>query len=118
MSSSAARIVEMTAYHNGPHGCTHSEFLHSTGNESVFHLSVEECALKQRMFDCFRTQFHVLQWFPIGIEKFRFAPDYDFTAVPHAGALYYENFPWGIRGEEWRNRAREALHELRSRTFA
>jgi N-acetylglucosamine malate deacetylase 2 len=114
LSGSAARIMEMTAYHNGPHGCSYNEFLNPTANESVFHLTASERALKQRMFDCFKTQFHVLQWFPIGIEKFRFAPRYDFTIPPHPGALYYELFPWGVSGEEWRTLAGEALQSLHS----
>jgi N-acetylglucosamine malate deacetylase 2 len=116
LSSLSARIMEMNSYHNGPRGCTYHEFLNSTGEESIFHLTSEERALKRRMFDCFKTQFHVLQWFPIGIEKFRFAPRYDFTAAPHPGALYYELFPWGVSGDEWRTLAREALESLRSTT--
>ena len=118
LSCSPARIVEMTAYHNSPRGCTYSEFLNPTSNESVFHLTPSERAFKQRMFDCFKTQFPVLQWFPIGIEKFRFAPHYDFTLAPHPGSLYYELFPWGVSGNEWRTLAGEALESVRSTTIA
>jgi N-acetylglucosamine malate deacetylase 2 len=118
LSSSPARIMEMTAYHNGPHGCTYNEFLNPTANESIFHLTASERALKQRMFDCFKTQFHVLQWFPLAVEKFRFAPRYDFTVAPHPGTLYYEMFPWGISGEQWRTLAREALESLHSAPVA
>lgn len=109
---SRPQLIEMTAYHNGPNGCTYSSFLDSDGAETTIHLTPEESALKRRMFDCFRTQAHVLKWFPIGPEKFRHSPSYDFRAAPHPGALYYEGFPWGMTGPLWRSLADEALHEL------
>ena len=34
--------------------------------------------------------------FPIAIERFRPAPDYDFTQPPHEGRLFYENYDWGM----------------------
>ena len=105
-------LLEMTSYHHRNGTCAFSQFLQESPGEIVLSLSAEECALKRRMFDCFRTQQKVLQWFPIGIERFRAAPYYDFTHPPHPGPLYYELFPWGMTGRRWRELAATALREL------
>ena len=112
------QLLEMTAYHNSPIGCTFNTFLNPNGKETTIHLTSDECALKRRMFDCFRTQAHVLKWFPIGVESFRSAPRYDFFAPPHPGTLYYENFNWGMTGARWRELAREALEQLHTSTVS
>jgi hypothetical protein len=60
------------------------------------------------MLDCFATQRQVLAAFPVGTERLRPAPRYDFTKAPHPGQLFYENFPWGMTGERFRQLAAEA----------
>ena len=45
-------------------------------------------------------------------ERFRPAPNYDFTRPPHAGQLFYEKFNWGMTGEQWRALAGRALQRL------
>ena len=75
-------------------------------------LSEEERALKARMMNCFVTQKGILVHFPIGVERFRPAPDYDFTRPPHPGLLYYGHFSWGMTGHCFRSLAAQALHEL------
>lgn len=105
-------ILEMTGYHRFGEECRHSAFLETRGEELVINLTPEQRALKKRMFDCFRTQRKVLQWFPIGVERFRAAPVYDFRRPPHEGALYYELFPWGMDGARWRGLAEIAAREL------
>lgn len=81
-------------------------------------LSPEKQLLKERMFDCFGTQRNVLQYFPVSLEAFRSAPEYDFTKEPHEGRLYYEYFDWGVKGEQWRSLASEAIMEiLRDRIY-
>jgi hypothetical protein len=67
---------------------------------------------KQAMLECFKSQTAVLANFSIDEERFRPAPAYDFSSAPHAGRLYYENFPWGVTGERWRFLAAEALRTL------
>src|SRR3954453_691091 len=64
--------------------------------------------LKLRMISCFTSQLHMLQHFPLDVERYREAPTYDFTAAPHPGKLYYENFNWGVTGDRWRRLAEEA----------
>ena len=65
------------------------------------------------MFACFQTQTQMLMNFPIGVEKLRPAPPYDFTTAPHEGHLFYENFDWGMTGGRWRALAESALADLR-----
>jgi hypothetical protein len=48
--------------------------------------------------------------FPVGVERFRYAPSYDFTRPPHDGRLFYEEQNWGVSGKEWCRLARQALH--------
>jgi len=67
---------------------------------------------KRRMFECFHTQQAVLTRFPIGVEQFRRAPDYDFTRLPNVGELYYERFSWECDGPRWLGFVRAALVEL------
>ncbi len=87
-------------------------FLSGTDPGEVIVLNRDARRRKQSMFDCFTTQAAMLRHFAIDEERFRPAPAYDFTAAPHAGRLYYENFPWGVTGERWRLLAAEALRTL------
>lgn len=93
----------MTAFEFLPHpGCT----------GTTVELDPEERILKGRMLRCFATQQKVLGAFPVSVERFRPAPCYAFLRPPHEGALYYENFEWGVTGEQWRDYAGKALEEL------
>jgi glycosyltransferase involved in cell wall biosynthesis/LmbE family N-acetylglucosaminyl deacetylase len=106
-------IVEMTSYHLGPSGITTGEFLPSDNTESfIIELTAEERALKQAMFKCFQSQRQTLQYFQLSHERFRVAPHYDFSAAPHAGKLFYEQFAWGVTGQSWRDLAQTAFDEL------
>ena len=72
-------------------------------------LTAAEQAKKQAMFDCFRTQASMLAAFGTAEEKFRPAPDYDFTQPPLPGRLNYEHWGWSMTGVHWRRLARAAL---------
>lgn len=106
-------IWEFTSYHAGPAGMVVSEFLPASSDASIVVLQPEACARKRSMFACFQTQRQMLDNFPIGVEKLRPAPAYDFTAAPHEGLLFYENFDWGMTGGRWRTLAGSALADLR-----
>jgi hypothetical protein len=73
---------------------------------------------KRRMFECFRSQEHVLKEFSIDEECFRLAPEYDFAEAPHPGNLYYEDKNWGVSGQQWRYLALMAAHDLRYANLA
>jgi N-acetylglucosamine malate deacetylase 2 len=111
--STAPVILEMTSY-NGTSGLLESgTFLRSGECEEVTAvLSAEERRFKARLFERYRTQQHVLRAFSINVERFRIAPDYDFTKPPHPGRLFYENFAWGMSGARWRELARVCRKEL------
>ncbi len=68
--------------------------------------------LKQKMFACFTTQKESLELSPMGPERFRQPLKYDFTAPPPNGKLYYENFDWAPRSDEWQSLAAQALTDL------
>ena len=91
------RIVEMAEY-NKPTG--YGRFLGDPGAE--VRLSPEERERKRRMVACFTSQARILAPFPLDRERFRIAPRYDFTAPPHEGPLWYEEFGWAIEGAQWR----------------
>jgi LmbE family N-acetylglucosaminyl deacetylase len=107
-------LMEMASYHAGGGNLRTNEFLHegSSGNVATVALSPGECDFKRCLFDCFVTQQRVLCAFPIGFERFRPAPHYDFRQPPHPGPLFYERFDWGMTGARWRCLAREALRAL------
>lgn len=113
MANVPPAIIEFTSYHGREGRMEVGEFLPGGSHEITrIVLSGEACRLKRKMFDCFRSQRHVLENFPIALERFRPAPEYDFTAAPHAGQLFYERFEWGMTGERFRALARQTLAEL------
>ena len=108
---SRVTVIEFTSYHGGPDGLVRNAFLQS-GAVQTNMLTPSERALKFEMFQCFKSQEPVLRDFLIAEEKFRTAPQYDFTKPPHSGPLHYETLGWNITGEDWRRRAGEAVEML------
>ena len=103
-------VWEFAAYHNRNGSICTNEFL--PADEVPVHavdLRGLQKLQKQRMLECFRTQQETLQCFGLAQEKFRPAPQYDFTQPPHAGTLFYELFDWGMTGDRFRQIASEAL---------
>ncbi len=109
----APEILELTSYHNSAGSMQTSQFLAAGGDpELSVVLDQEQRKLKMRMLACFATQQHVLKWFPVDLERFRKAPNYDFSAPPHGGKLYYELFDWGMTGLRWRDLAAGAARKV------
>jgi LmbE family N-acetylglucosaminyl deacetylase len=107
------RVIEATFYHARDGVMVVGAFLPFDDHQATTHaLTQAERTLKRRMRDCFLTQRRVLEPFPLEYERFRWAPRYRFTAPPHAGALLYEHFEWGMTGARWRELARDALASL------
>lgn len=106
-------LGEFTSYHLREDRWEFGVFLPAPGNEVLtVHLTDEERRLKRRLMGCHESQQEVLRSIPIETERFRVAPDYDFSAPPHAGELLYERYRWGMTGAHWRETARAALAEL------
>jgi N-acetylglucosamine malate deacetylase 2 len=112
----APHIVEYTLYHAWEGRMRTGEFLPHNG-APVENLALEPAArvLKCRMMACFPTQQKTLAQFAADVERFRPAPAYDFSAPPHEGRLHYENFDWGMTGQQWRRNVREVLRGLEVR---
>lgn len=110
-NAASCPVCEFTSYHEGPNGLIVGEFL-GGGEIKTVEPTPEELELKRNMYHCFKTQQKVLADFPVGPEKFRPAPQYDFAKPPHPGTLHYEKFGWGIFGEQWRQKAAEAVQLL------
>lgn len=78
-------------------------------NELTIRLSPEQQRQKREMLACFVSQQETLRQFGTEWERFRPAPDYDFTEAPHTGPLNYERFPWGMTGDQFRTAARRLI---------
>ncbi len=106
-------IFEMALY-PGSNGMSKvPEFLYSTARESTTLVPDRKARdLKLRMFDCFESQKQFLDKSPLGPEKFRQAPAYDFRLPPQEGKLHFEKFSWGMTGDTWRALACQAWEEL------
>lgn len=107
--------LEFTSYFRGKDGRRRTgEFLNSS-RKAIWGrtLSSNEAALKSKMLGCYSSQRRVLQEFITNREFFRLAPEYDFSASPHSGELFYERFTWAVSPLIWRAQARKASALLR-----
>jgi N-acetylglucosamine malate deacetylase 2 len=106
-------LIEFASYHIWDDVRVTGDFL-PNGPRAVlaFYLAAGEQVFKRKLMSCFRTQQHVLTGFGVEHEKFRIAPEYDFTRPPHEGLLHYERHSWGMNGRAWRQNAEAALLEL------
>lgn len=100
-------VWEFTSYHNRAGALCTGEFLPGDTPEVTHTLSVEERTIKQRMFGCFVTQTETLAPFGVGHERFRCAPQYDWTKAPHEGLLLYEQLSSYMTGERFRQLSRD-----------
>ena len=101
-------ILEFASYHAGKNGMETGCFLPYTSAETIpRQLCQEEKIKKRKLFNCYESQQNVLQYFSLDSEPLRVAPEYDFTKPPHEGTLLYEQFEWGVTGQQWRKLAAE-----------
>lgn len=106
-------IVEAPFYHAGKSGIETGQFLPNGSTGVRCPLSPEEKNKKWERLDCFATQVETLRPFRVEEERYRFAPDYDFTQPPHPGRLFYENFSWGMTGAQFCDLAARSLMALK-----
>ncbi len=103
-------ITEFPSYHQVQGRMVTGSFLNKGKSYEVkFILPPEVLALKRAMLNCYFTQRDFLRSFDIAVERFRPAPIYNFLEPPHDGPLLYEQYPWGIKGCEWRKLVATAL---------
>jgi N-acetylglucosamine malate deacetylase 2 len=112
--AAAPVILEAGFYHAGPQGGEAGSFLPYDGKtvSADYFLCDEERQRKQTLIDCYQTQRQTLSKFSLEYERFRIAPQYDFSRAPHAGEFLYDRFPWGMTSERFRSLARAAEQEL------
>jgi len=109
----APLILEMASYYSSAGIMETGNFLPDSATSPVTAiLAPEERRFKEQLFGCYRTQARVLQSFQVELERFRVAPNYDFTQPPHYGRVHYENYDWGITGERWRKLAAKSWGDL------
>lgn len=82
------------------------------GETTTLVLDERATQLKRRMFECLPSQRRSIEASPVGLERFRQPPEYDFSAPPQAGQLHYEKFDWAPRKSEWQSCAVKALKDL------
>jgi LmbE family N-acetylglucosaminyl deacetylase len=106
-------LIEFPSYNSRSAHASFLMFLPIPGfRELVKTLNPAELEKKRCMVESFISQKMFLKKFPLKSERFRFAPRYDFNSPPHQGRLYYENYDWGVTGENWRTLAKKACLRL------
>lgn len=101
------------ALHPGSGGKRVLDFLPSDATEvTTLMLDKKARDLKRRMFECFQTQAEVLQKNPLGPERFRRPPQYDFASPPNVANSSYEEFSRGSNADEWKSLVRQAWSDL------
>ncbi len=109
----APAILEMALYNNPGGRMVVHDFLPAPDRPATtLRLGWSERRRKARMLKCFRSQRASVALFPVGVERLRPAPTYDFTRPPHDGPLHYDRQQWGMTGERWRGLAVGALASI------
>jgi LmbE family N-acetylglucosaminyl deacetylase len=108
-------VLEMPFYRAGENGEWHQSFADGECSDHIaIALDDGGRALKRQMFDAYKTQRHVLADFSMEQEQYRVAPRYDFSQLPNAGRLLYEQQNWGMTGDRWQSLVGAALARGRS----
>lgn len=96
-------IIEASFYHLGSDGIEIGHFLpHAEKTEEIYYrLSTEEQRNKRALFACFASQQDMLCQFPLEWERFRIAPQYDFSQPPHSGSVFYDLYSWGMTSQRF-----------------
>lgn len=94
---------EFASYHLGKAGRVFGAFWPG-GEELVLNLSPQELGRKRNALAAYSSQTAILAEFPLTPERYRRAPDYDFTAPAAPGRALYDEFGWDITSERWRAR--------------
>jgi N-acetylglucosamine malate deacetylase 2 len=108
VAESHPQILEMTSYHARDGQCVTGEFLNPT-SEIIVEFSNADQRRKRKMLDAYTSQRLVLESFGTDRERFRKAPEYDFSQPPHEGKLWYECMGWPMTGAQWRELAMAAV---------
>jgi LmbE family N-acetylglucosaminyl deacetylase len=114
------QVVEMPLYHAGPknrenwlRSAPYPVFANHTETPMLsIRLSNEEVDIKRRMLNFYVSHNDIIGPCDPTVEHFRYAPDHDFFAPPHAGDVLYENYGLNLDFATWGRLAVEASHDL------
>jgi len=110
----APGIVEFASYHVRDGAGRAGEFWPDAAHPvREFVLDAGECERKTRAIECFASQHGLAEVFPVGVERYRNAPDYDFRMPAPPGTAWYDAHCWRVDSARWRKCAAAALDELR-----
>lgn len=94
---------EFASYHQGAAGPAFSCFWpDSSAPQTELALDGAATARKRAALACFETQAETLAHFPLGPERLRPAPPYDFTCAAPPGTALYEQWAMSTTAEQWR----------------
>ena len=106
-------MVEFPSYHlRATHLVLGRFWPDSSVHEHVVALTAQERATKLRALECFATQRNMVRPFPVGPERYRVAPTYDFRHPAPPNAAVYDRFEWNMKSAAWRRHAAAAQAEL------
>jgi LmbE family N-acetylglucosaminyl deacetylase len=108
-NSPIPKLYEFPIYNNHNDQSLYNTFIPYKEEMGVeIALDEEKIAKKKKMLKQFISQKKIISKMSINTERFRLAPQYDFTIKPHNGILFYEVFNWGITWKYWQFLADEA----------
>ena len=105
-------VLEFPLYRAAPDGGWAVQSFADPAGAVVLELAPDEQRQKQAMLAAFVTQGEVLARFSSKRERFRPAPNHDFSELPNGGKLLYEIQYWGMTGSRWLELARPAAAQL------
>ena len=111
LGTAAPRRLEFASYHLQGDQRVFLRFRPGSGPaETEIRLDPSELVRKQQAIACFKTQWELLQHFPLESEWLRPAPDYDFLTAP--GPALYEQLEAMPRAAAWRTQTAAILPRL------
>lgn len=116
-NESAPVIIECAFYRadlsGGNETVTESFLMAGRTPQCDYRLSREEQQRKWALLTCFVTQKETLNMFPLTVERFRIAPEYEFAKEPHLPPVLYDRYPWATSSSTFRILASQAEEALR-----
>lgn len=106
-------VIEFPSYHLEKGNACYGVFWPDPKRrEWIARLEADEQRHKARALTCFASQSEMLRHFPIEVERFRRAPDYDFREPAPPRAAWYDQRHWDIDSRKWRQLARRGLRQM------
>jgi N-acetylglucosamine malate deacetylase 2 len=96
-----APVWEAPLYHRNPAGeLVFQQFVEQSTSTIAVDCAEAEIQAKRAALKRYESQGDILRYFDPALELVRPQAPYDFGELPHRGALNYEVWGWGIRGQE------------------